>query len=71
MLSLSPVLADFKAVREGNAWCTTESMFQQTDRMGSIIEEMNAIFTGASDGSDLEYLFRLKEDLFRPEEAGA
>ncbi|MBR5707995.1 MAG: ABC transporter substrate-binding protein, partial [Oscillospiraceae bacterium] len=71
LLSLSPVLTDFKAVREGNAWCTTESMFQQTDRMGSIIEEMNAIFTGASDGSDLEYLFRLKEDLFRPEEAGA
>ena len=61
LLSLSPVLADFKAVREGNAWCTTESMFQQTDKMGSIIREMNEIFSGATDGSDLEYIFRLEE----------
>ena len=60
LLSLSPVLSDFKAVREGNAWCTTESMYQQTDKMGSIIEEMNRIFTGQSNGSDLTYIFRLE-----------
>ena len=60
LLSLSPVLADFRAVREGNAWCTTESMFQQTDKMGSIIQEMNRIFSGTTDGSDLEYMFRLE-----------
>ena len=61
LLSLSPVLADFKAVKNGNAWCTTSSMFQQTDKMGSIILEMNRIFTGTTDGSDLEYIFRLEE----------
>ena len=60
LLSLSPVLADFKAVKEGNAWCTTESMYQQTDKMGTIIEEMNKIFSGQSDGSDLTYIFRLE-----------
>ena len=60
LTSLSPVLADFKAVKEGNAWCTTESMYQQTDKMGSIIEEMNRIFSGQTDGSDLEYIFRLE-----------
>nr|MCR5649039.1 ABC transporter substrate-binding protein [Oscillospiraceae bacterium] len=62
LLSLSPVLADFRAVREGNAWCTTESMFQQTDKMGSIIREMNRIFSGTTDGSDLEYMFRLERE---------
>ena len=60
LTSLSPVLADFKAVKEGNAWCTTESMYQQTDKMGTIIEEMNRIFSGKTDGSDLEYIFRLE-----------
>jgi len=60
LTSLSPVLADFKAVKNGNAWCTTESMFQQTDKMGSIIQEMNKIFTDSTDGSDLNYIFRLE-----------
>ena len=60
LTSLSPVLEKFKAVKEGNAWCTTESMFQQTDKMGTIIQEMNRIFTGTTDGSDLTYIFRLE-----------
>jgi iron complex transport system substrate-binding protein len=59
-LSLSPVLEDFKAVKENNVWCTTESMFQQTDKMGSIIQEMNAIFTGQAEDDGLEFIFRLK-----------
>lgn len=59
LLDLSPVLADFKAVKEGNVWCTTESMFQQTDRMGTIIQEMNRIFSGSADSS-MDYLFRLE-----------
>ena len=60
LTGLSPVLADFKAVKSGSAWCTTESMFQQTDKMGTIIEEMNKIFSGKTDGSDLDYIFRLE-----------
>ena len=60
LLSLSPVLEDCKAVREGNVWCTTESMFQQTDKMGTIIQEMNAILTGQADGRELTYIFKLQ-----------
>lgn len=60
LLDLSPVLEDLKAVKEGSVWCTTESMFQQTDKMGTIILEMNKIFTGRTDGSDLTYLFHLE-----------
>ncbi len=60
LTSLSPVLADFKAVKTGDAWCTTESMFQQTDKMGTLIQEMNRIFTGTTDGSDLNYIFHLE-----------
>ena len=35
-------------------------MYQQTDKMGTIIEEMNKIFTGQSDGSGMEYIFKLE-----------
>jgi len=59
-LALNPVLSDLKAVREGNVWCTTESMFQQTDKMGTIIEEMNAIFTGAASERGMTYIFKLQ-----------
>ena len=59
-LSLSPVLEDFRAVQEGNVWSTSESMFQRTDTMGSIISEVNAILTGAGDGTDLTYFVRLQ-----------
>jgi iron complex transport system substrate-binding protein len=59
-LEQSPVLKDFKAVKEGNVWCTSRSMFQQTDKMGSIIEEMNKIFTGEAQGDELTYIFKLQ-----------
>ncbi len=58
-LALSPVLEDFKAVKEDNVWCTGKSLFQQTDKMGTIIQEMNAIFTGRGETADLEYIFKL------------
>ena len=61
LLDKSPVLKDFKAVKEGNAWCTSRSMFQQTNKMGSIIQEMNAIFSGDKEAQKkMEYLFKLK-----------
>ena len=58
LLDLSPVLEDFKAVRESSVWCTTASMFQQTDKMGEIIREINAVLSGQA--GELTYLFRLQ-----------
>lgn len=61
LLAQSPVLKDFKAVKDGNAWCTTKSMFQQTDKMGTLIEEMNEILTDDKmEKDELDYFFRLK-----------
>ncbi len=59
-LSLSPVLEDFRAVEEGNVWSTSESLFQRTDAMGSIISEVNAILTGGGDEADMTYFLRLQ-----------
>ena len=40
------ILADFKAVREGNVWCTEQNMFQQTTGAADMIAGLNRIFTG-------------------------
>ena len=58
---LSSVLSSFKASKDGEVWCTSKSMYQEVDKMGSIIEDMHKIITGtAGDGEDLSYIHRLK-----------
>jgi iron complex transport system substrate-binding protein len=52
------LLADFKAVREGNVWCTTQDMYQQMTNTGSIISDFHEMLADP-DATDLEYLHRL------------
>lgn len=60
LLSKSSLLKDFKAVKEGNVWCTNQNMFQQTTGTVDTIEDFHAIVTGAADGKNqLTYLHRL------------
>ena len=61
LLSKSGLLKDFKAVKNGNVWCTNQNMFQQTTGTVNTIEDIHSIVTGAADGKDsLTYLHRLK-----------
>ena len=53
------ILADFKAVKEGNVWCTGQNMFQQTTGAADMIADLNKVFSGNSD-SQLTYLHRLE-----------
>lgn len=57
LLAQSPLLADFKAVREGNVWCTGQNLFQQSTGLGRYILEIHQILTG-SEGEFL-YLHKL------------
>ena len=61
LVAKSAPLADFKAVREGNVWCTGKSMFQESQSVGEMILDINKILTEGhgADGS-LTYLYRLK-----------
>ncbi len=57
----SNLLKDFKAVRNGNVWCTEKNMFQQTTGAADMIEDLNRIVTGQADQTDqLTFLHRLK-----------
>ena len=58
LLKKSELLADFKAVQNGNVWCTGKNMFQSSMSLGRMILEINAVLTQqAPDG--LTYLYRL------------
>ena len=59
LLDKCAVLEDFKAVKEGNVWCTTNDMYQQSMSIGYLIQDMHAMLQGA-DETEMEYLFHLE-----------
>ena len=59
-LKLSPLLAEFRAVREGEVWCTEQSMFQRSSAAADIIADLREILRGGADGDALLYFHRLK-----------
>lgn len=48
LLSKCPMLADFKAVQNGNVWCTTQSLFQESMELPDLILDMNRVFAAES-----------------------
>ncbi|MDO4175797.1 MAG: ABC transporter substrate-binding protein, partial [Eubacteriales bacterium] len=61
LLAKSSLLADFKAVKEGNVWCTEKNMFQQTTGAADMIADLHAIVTGEANFQDqLTFLHRLQ-----------
>ena len=59
LLDKCPVLADFRAVKDGNVFCTTNDMYQQSMSIGYMIGDMHSMITGDAD-SNMKYLFKLK-----------
>lgn len=59
LLNKCAVLKDFKAVQNGNVWCTTNDMYQQSMSIGYLIEDIHAMLQG-EDEAEMEYLFRLE-----------
>ncbi len=53
------VLEDFKAVREGNVWCTTNEMYQQSMSIGYLTRDIHAMLQGERE-EEMKYLFRLE-----------
>ena len=61
LLAKNPLLAEFKAVKTGNVWCTAQNMYQDTTQLGQMIRSLHRIFDGEADQLDeLPYFFRLK-----------
>ena len=58
LLKKSELLADFKAVQNGEVWCTGKNVFQSSMSLGRMILEINAVLTQQAPGG-LTYLYRL------------
>lgn len=53
------ILKDFKAVQEGQVYCTTNDMYQQSMAVGYLLQDMHTVLTeGGTD--ELRYLFPLQ-----------
>lgn len=53
------VLEDFKAVQEGNVWCTSNDMYQQSMAIGDMIGDIHRMLQGEEE--NMRYLFHLEE----------
>ena len=58
LLAKSPLFADFKAVKEGNVFCTGKYLYQATDTVGGLIADIHQMLTG-KDG-DMQFMTKLK-----------
>ena len=60
-LSLNEVLKNFKAVKNGNVWCTSQNMFQQTMELGQMIGDFHEMLTSEDpELTKLNYLYKLQ-----------
>ena len=60
LLAKNELLSEFKAVKEGNVWCTSQNMYQDTTNIGQMIQSLHRIFSGeAEDDGDVPYFNRI------------
>jgi iron complex transport system substrate-binding protein len=60
LLDKSPLLKDFKAVQDGNVWCTEKNLFQETTGLGVMIEDIHTMLTETEMPGELTYMHRLQ-----------
>lgn len=60
-IALNGLFSEFKAVKDGNVWCTTPDFFQISNSLGYMIKDLNEMLTLQDKNiNQLTYLFRLK-----------
>ena len=61
LLEKSSLLKDFKAVKNGNVWCTGKNLFQESTGLGVMIEDIHKMLSSEGDSlTELTYMHRLK-----------
>ncbi len=59
LLAREEMLADFKAVQEGNVWCTTRDLYQQSMSIGGMIEDFHRMLSGEEGTENMQYMYKL------------
>lgn len=60
LLEKSALLENFKAVREGNVWCTQKNLFQETTGLATLITDMHHLLSGEEVSDKLTYMHHLQ-----------
>ncbi len=60
LLGKSDILADFKAVKNGDVWCTGQNMFQKTTGAADMIFDLNKVLTSKDTQTNMTFLHKLK-----------
>lgn len=61
LMAKSPLLADFKAVKEGHVWCTGKNLFQETMGLGNMIQDIHKMLTEEEpDPGQMHYIHKLR-----------
>lgn len=58
LISKDSLLANFKAVKDGNVFCTTQNIYQSSMELGLLASDFSRILSGSRDG--LNYLYPLE-----------
>lgn len=59
-LDRGEILADMKAVKDGQVWCTTPDFFQISNTLGNMINDINLMLNADENTDKLTYLTKLK-----------
>ena len=57
LISLQPLLADFRAVRQGSVFCTRKNLYQATSGIGTFIGDLVKMLSGETD--DMTFLYKI------------
>ena len=60
LLQTSSLLADFKAVKNGDVWCSEHDLFQRSSAIAGMIQDFNAVITDTAQSDQLTFLHKLK-----------
>ena len=60
LINMNEIFKDFKAVKDGQVWCTDKNMYQATDAIADVIVDMRAVLSGDADMiANMQYLKQL------------
>ncbi len=60
LLEKSSLMKDFKAVKEGQVWCTTQNLYQETTSLADMIVDIHTILTEEEPEDQQNFIYRLK-----------
>jgi len=61
LISKNSLLKDFKAVQNGNVWCTNKNLYQETTQLGLMISDIRRMLMESGDNlTELNFMYKLQ-----------